>query len=1456
MKRKTRRARRGPLASGWCRGAVVLTVTTALVISGAGLELAAAAPAVPVVGAAQHAPATSPAPATPPVPATATSDPEEEALLRQLQLDLLADIAALDEHEEVRVAAREALKKAEAGDDAAITTFFERGHQEAKARAERRKQEADDRNRAVIQSLAGTGGPAFNAAVDRALRGNAYDRENFLAFGRDIATEQDRRSGAYEKEIRDRRRAHVQIAADRGTPEVSAAAKAALAQGDAAIEEYLKTGYLAAAKRDADARETRLAELERQRKEAEANSELAQRIARVMRARQNLLSAHASGVQALERTANDMTLAANASREAARALAADQAGNSYHPELYQRAKDDAARFVRDARTDAQQAQSAAALASAQVDILVQNQMPHGTQWAKVVQGMAAAANAAKQAAETAVHAIDAIAADAAATDAAEKARAREENARRWRANAQSHADAAERLATAAGEQAAAAAQAAAQAQQAKTDAETALRNAKAHAAKVKQARADAERERDIADAKRREAEQWRGQAALKRQEAEAKQREAASERDKAKHEAGIAQQKRQEAESQQRIASEKRVAAQGQEQIAADAAKEARRQEQIAAGIDQNAGVEESKAHQAREDAARVRQSAETTAKKAQALEQLAARAEASSEILQEEKEKVRAAATQARAEANTARDAAQAADGLATQAGQAAASARAAATESQAAAGRSRAHADRAQAAASQARAAAREAEVAAEKSRTAANEAEAAAARANEAAARAEREASAVHAEAMKARASAEEATAAESRAAENARNAANLAQEAAVHSEQALTAAHRTQEEANAAAAEAATAATQAGIATRAAVAAGLSGSGIAAPADQAINLVSPFTGDDLDADFVLMVANRAKDVGDTQVRAAQAAAADAAAQASRAAEAARNAGLEVKPAFEAAAAAATSAANAANSAAAAQQSAAAAAVAAAAARAASAEADAVDAEAQADAKASRAAADQAAADAALAGRAADQAAADAVAARKAADDATRAANEATAAATRAQQDAVAAQRAAEQAQRDADAARESANRAADYARDADSAATNAEKYAKNVEDRAANAAADAKAIQDQLAEMQELLRQEEEARERAEAEQAITDDSEVPALTPEEEELLRAEKGQAGVDEYNRARADANKDLMGLIVDEGGQVILDLIGYTDAKRCFMEGDFISCVMTVINALPILKIASVLRKIPDAVEATVRIVKGIRTFKDVKMLGRRITDNLRDLIRQLKGCKNPAAVTSAAAPPACQVVDREALRKKVEDEHKKQPAVSPQPGQRLSTIARQREVEGCFKSVIPANISFNYPMEDFTWLGNDAKRATGGIVCVNQTAKRSGEPAAPVGHPDTSPPKLNGTAVHKGHLVPARLHGSMLVDNIVTQWSKVNLSDVKKVENAVGDMLDRYPSRDVSVIYEVHVQYATKTAAMPRWIFIEAIASNGAKCFAKIENIPTGNLVKETCPAFRTA
>ncbi|SMD25780.1 DNA/RNA non-specific endonuclease [Kibdelosporangium aridum] len=1397
---------------------VILAVVFALLAGIAGQDAVAAppdAPARPAVTQHQQA--------------AAEPDPEMERLIAQLERDLIADIAGADsEDEEVRAAAREALRKIEAGDRGAYQVFFDTGYKQAKAQAKKRKEAADAANRAQIEPLRGTGGPAFRAAVERALQGDAWERESFLAYGRDLAAEQDRKSGAREKELADRRRSHVEMAAALGGPEVSAAAKAALAQGDAAIAEFLRTGYLAAAQRDAENREKHLAELERQRKEAEAASELAQRTARAMRARQNLLAAHADGVKALERTANDMTSAANASREAARVLAADLAGGTYHPELYQRAKDEVARQLRYAVADAEAAQQAAAGARTQAAILVENQMPHGTQWAKVVEGMAASAEAAKQAAQTAVHAVDAIAAEAAATDATEKAKAHAENAKRWRETAESHAASAAKLAAAAKEQALAAADAAARAKQARAEAEAALRNAQTHAANVKQARADAERERDVAAAKRAEAERWRDEAARKRAEAEAKALEAARHRDTAQREAANADQKRQEAEAQQRIAAQKRQDAQAQEQIAADASKNARAQEKTAMDADRDAQAQETKAHQARENAAEITRSADTLEKKAQALEELARRASQATEIAQADKDKAWAAAHQARAEANTAREAARQAQNAAAEAGVAAQRSRQAAIEADAAAGRSRAAADAAQAAASAARAAANEAEAAAEKSRAAANEAQAAAARADHAADRAESEAAAVHAEAMRANAAAEEATAQEARAADNARKAVELANQAAWESAKSLDAARRTQDEANASAIEAATAATQAGIATRAAAAARLSSSGIADPANRAIELTSPFSPSDVDADFAAMVAARAKDVGNSQVEAANQAAQRANEQAQIAAKAAREAAGEAVAAFQAASAAANSAAEAARSAAAAQVSAAEAAVDAAAARAAAAQANALDAEAQADARAARAAANQAAADAALAGRAADKAEADARAARQAADQATRAANEASAAATRAEQAAAAAKAAADQAQIDAEEARKAAERAQQHARDAEAAAKNAEDYAKNAEKRAENSEASAKDVMAMLAQIQEELRKENEERQRREVEETINDDSDVPELTAEEEDALRKAQGQAAVDEYRANRAKANKKLETFIVEQGGQILLDLIGLPDAKRCFVNGDFISCVMTVINALPILKLARVLTQIPDAVSATIRIVKGLRTFKDVVVAARKTTKKLRDAALKWIRCNKggggrPAADCDLEAEPEWDPHQPPYPDPRPDPYPWPGPAPVPAPG-----VDTDKDCPEDSRGWID-----NDRMQTFDFNGgkNNASRATGGTACIIRILPReAGDPYTPVGY--------NSALHNRGHLIGSVLGGSNRQENIVLLYIRANEPVMRTIEGKI----DRAVRNGEQVYLRVSAWYRDSTAYYPEKVYIKAWGMKKTfRCIALIQNIP---------------
>ncbi|WP_345409067.1 RNase A-like domain-containing protein [Amycolatopsis samaneae] len=308
------------------------------------------------------------------------------------------------------------------------------------------------------------------------------------------------------------------------------------------------------------------------------------------------------------------------------------------------------------------------------------------------------------------------------------------------------------------------------------------------------------------------------------------------------------------------------------------------------------------------------------------------------------------------------------------------------------------------------------------------------------------------------MQAEAAASDATFNETKAAEASRAATSLAEQASSEAVQALTAAERTKAEAEAASVEAVSAATQANLAVQASSAARSSSQAITDPANTAIQVATPFTGDDLGADFVILVANQAKTVGSEQAQAAKNRADEALAAAKAAADAATRASGEIKPAFDAAAAAARSSADAARSAAEAQQAAADAAVDGAAARAAGARAAQADAQARQDAVLARKAANAANADAAIAGRAASAAERDAAAARSAASRAEADAAAARTAASNAESDATKAEAAAASARQHADNVATAAKHALDAAIEAGKAAGRAEE-AKRKADQAA-------------------------------------------------------------------------------------------------------------------------------------------------------------------------------------------------------------------------------------------------------------------------------------------------------------------------------------------------------------------------------------------------------------
>jgi hypothetical protein len=77
------------------------------------------------------------------------------------------------------------------------------------------------------------------------------------------------------------------------------------------------------------------------------------------------------------------------------------------------------------------------------------------------------------------------------------------------------------------------------------------------------------------------------------------------------------------------------------------------------------------------------------------------------------------------------------------------------------------------------------------------------------------------------------------------------------------------------------------------------------------------------------------------------------------------------------------------------------------------------------------------------------------------------------------------------------------------------------------------------------------------------------------------------------------------------------------------------------------------------------------------------------------------------------------------------------------------------------------------------------------------------------------------------------------------MVNEYHTVNLSDVKKVENAAARALKN--KTDTEIVYRVWVQYPSNTAAVPQWVFIDVIGNNGYRCQATIENIKGGDSPK---------
>ncbi|WP_395363640.1 hypothetical protein ACHGLA_25510 [Streptomyces sp. YH02] len=676
--------------------------------------------------------------------------------------------------------------------------------------------------------------------------------------------------------------------------------------------------------------------------------------------------------------------------------------------------------------------------------------------------------------------------------------------------------------------------------------------------------------------RRAAAQEAAAQARSATQAAEAQAKEAAANATKAK-------QAQATAEAAERTAKAGAAEAKRQRDIAEAEKANAARERGNAAREREKAAVAEQRAQAEREAAAQARASAETSAADAAARREAAEAAEGRAAL-------ARSTADEAERNKN-----AKASRAAALEAAAAAAAGTSSAGEAREAATAARAAADDASAAAGRARTAAAEASTAAVNARAAATRSAAAASRSRAAADKAWSAYQTTHAAAATAHAAAAEAIDAAANAKANARTAEAEAQKA-------QAAAIKARQEATAAQAEAAKTAAWAARTAGFSYAAGQAAAGardaarvVTAAADEAVALGSPYRETDVSAAYAVLVAQAAKPLAEQQAAAAQASAKEAAKAAADAKALADKAAGDAKIAAQAAAAAAADAAKALEHVAAARASAAEAEKAAAAAKRADARAQEYDV--------------QAGVDAMQASFAANDAESEAAAADREATDAERDASSARSAATTAERDAGSARTTASQAEQDATAAEGAATRAHESALEADQAADRAEAAEREAERRA--------------------------VKERIEA-----DGSDVgPELTLDEEELLRRECGDECVEAFRAAKALAGQGVLDWLKANGGEILLEEIGYRDLERCFTEGDIESCLWTLAKAIPVAKAWSVGK-------AIVRVAGGIGGFLENSVTAKRTLDRFRKIIddaKQGKGRACPVKPKPSAARAA---------------------------------------------------------------------------------------------------------------------------------------------------------------------------------------------------------------------
>ncbi|MFG3476610.1 hypothetical protein ACGF3K_15275 [Streptomyces sp. NPDC047980] len=141
---------------------------------------------------------------------------------------------------------------------------------------------------------------------------------------------------------------------------------------------------------------------------------------------------------------------------------------------------------------------------------------------------------------------------------------------------------------------------------------------------------------------------------------------------------------------------------------------------------------------------------------------------------------------------------------------------------------------------------------------------------------------------------------------------------------------------------------------------------------------------------------------------------------------------------------------------------------------------------------------------------------------------------------------------------------------------------------------------------------------------------------------PDLTQDEEALLLAHCGQSCVDEFRKAKQLLAMDVIDWVIANGGQILLDELGYTDAKKCFAQRDVESCLWTLVN---VILVGAAVTKIPAVAKAIYRVSSGIHSFWEGLDKAKDTLDRLRTVLDRVKkgqsavACLVPIAEGAAA-------------------------------------------------------------------------------------------------------------------------------------------------------------------------------------------------------------------------